>query len=149
MSTTSYPHGNLVPPYARGNVSPRVTKYPISIWRMTISILPSPIGLAHIPCRCLISISDHILSLWKHLSHSLTRPCLLRTHLADFMMGLRLSAAAFFTFLGGALQVEPMKSTLKPPPGCRRLKQELVKLLSNFAFSFNLRRYIRVCCCSL
>ena len=29
----------------------RVTRYPISIWRMTISILSSPTSLAHIPYR--------------------------------------------------------------------------------------------------
>jgi hypothetical protein len=29
----------------------RVTRYPISIWRMTISMLSSPISLDHIPYR--------------------------------------------------------------------------------------------------
>jgi hypothetical protein len=35
-----------------------------------------------------------------------------------------------------------MKSTLKVP-GSKRLKLEQEKLLSNFAFNFNLRRYIK------
>jgi hypothetical protein len=34
-----------------------------------------------------------------------------------------------------------MKPTLKPY-GCKRLKPEHEKLLSNFAFNFRLRRYI-------
>ena len=38
------------------------------------------------------------------------------------------------------MQVEPVKPTLKPP-GSKRLKLEAEKLLSNFAFKFNLRRY--------
>jgi len=41
---------------------------------------------------------------------------------------------------GGAVQVDPMKPTLKPP-GSKRLKPEHDKLLSNFAFNFNLGRY--------
>jgi len=36
-----------------------------------------------------------------------------------------------------------MKPTLKPP-GSKRLKLYHEKLLSNFAFNFNLRRYIMV-----
>jgi hypothetical protein len=44
---------------------------------------------------------------------------------------------------GGAVQVDPMKPTLKPP-GSKRLKLYHEKLLSNFAFNFNLRRYIMV-----
>jgi len=38
------------------------------------------------------------------------------------------------------VQVDPMQSMLKAPI-CRRLKLEHEKLLSNFAFRFNLRRY--------
>jgi hypothetical protein len=41
---------------------------------------------------------------------------------------------------GRVLQVDPMKSTLKAPRS-KRLKLEHEKLLSNFAFNFNLRRY--------
>ena len=36
--------------------------------------------------------------------------------------------------------VDPFKSTLKAP-GTKRLKLKYDKLLSNFAFNFNLRRY--------
>ena len=38
------------------------------------------------------------------------------------------------------MQVDPIKPTLKAP-GSKRLKLEHEKLLSNFAFNFNLRRY--------
>ena len=38
------------------------------------------------------------------------------------------------------MQVDPIKPTLKAP-GIHRLKLNYVKLLSNFAFKFNLRRY--------
>ena len=38
------------------------------------------------------------------------------------------------------MQVEPIKPTLKAP-GSKRLKLEHGKLLSIFAFNFNLRRY--------
>jgi hypothetical protein len=34
-----------------GRAQGRVTRYPISIWEITISILSSPISLAHIPYR--------------------------------------------------------------------------------------------------
>ena len=44
---------------------------------------------------------------------------------------------------GVAVQVDPMKPTLKPP-GSKRLKLEHEKQLSNFAFTFNLRRYTKV-----
>jgi len=42
--------------------------------------------------------------------------------------------------LGRAVQVDPMKPTLKVP-GSKRLKLEAEKMLSNFAFKFNLRGY--------
>ena len=42
---------------------------------------------------------------------------------------------------GGAVQVEPMKPTLKAP-GSKRSKVKYDKLLSILAFNFNLRRYI-------
>jgi len=42
--------------------------------------------------------------------------------------------------LGEAVQVDPIKPTLKAP-GTKRLKLEYYKLLSSFAFKFNLRRY--------
>ena len=42
--------------------------------------------------------------------------------------------------LGRAVQVVPIKPTLKPP-GTKRLKLKYDELLSNFAFNFNLRRY--------
>jgi hypothetical protein len=41
---------------------------------------------------------------------------------------------------GMAVQVNPMKPTLKAP-GAKRLKLNYVELLSNFAFNFNLSRY--------
>ena len=37
--------------WKRSEAGRRVTRYPILIWEMTISILSSPISLAHIPCR--------------------------------------------------------------------------------------------------
>jgi len=40
-----------------------------------------------------------------------------------------------------AVQVDPIKPTLKAPAS-QRLKLEHAKLLSNFVFNFNLRRYI-------
>jgi hypothetical protein len=42
--------------------------------------------------------------------------------------------------LGEAVQVDPIKPQLKPP-GTKRLKLNCDKLLSTFAFKFNLRRY--------
>jgi hypothetical protein len=42
--------------------------------------------------------------------------------------------------LGRAVQVDPIKPTLKAP-GTKRLKLKCHKLLSSFAFKFNLRRY--------
>ena len=41
--------------------------------------------------------------------------------------------------LGRAMQVDPIKPTSKPP-GTKSLKVKYDKLLSNFAFNFNLRR---------
>ena len=41
---------------------------------------------------------------------------------------------------GGAVQVDPMRPTLKPP-GAKRLILEYDELLANFAFKFNLHRY--------
>jgi len=41
---------------------------------------------------------------------------------------------------GGAVQVDPIKPTLKPP-GTERLNLKCDILLLNFAFKFNLRRY--------
>ena len=43
---------------------------------------------------------------------------------------------------GRAVQVDPMKPTLKAP-GSKRLKLEHEKLLSNVGFNFNLRRYTK------
>ena len=40
------------------------------------------------------------------------------------------------------MQVDPINSTLKAP-GSKRLKLGHEKLLSNFAFKFNLRRYTK------
>jgi len=45
--------------------------------------------------------------------------------------------------IGKAVQVDPIKPTLKPP-GTKRLKQKYDKLLSTFAFNFKLRRYTSV-----
>jgi len=44
---------------------------------------------------------------------------------------------------GRAVQVDPMKPVLKAP-GTKRLKLECDEPLSNLAFDFNLRRYIKV-----
>jgi len=44
---------------------------------------------------------------------------------------------------GGAVQVAPIKPTLKAP-GTQRLKLEFDDLLSTSAFKFNLRRYTKV-----
>ena len=41
------------------------------------------------------------------------------------------------------MQVDPIKPTLKAP-GTKRLKLKYDKVLSSFAFKFNLRRYILV-----
>ena len=41
------------------------------------------------------------------------------------------------------MQVDPIKPTLKAP-GTKRLKLTYHKLLSSFAFKFNLRRYLEV-----
>jgi hypothetical protein len=41
---------------------------------------------------------------------------------------------------GRAVQVDPMKPTLKAP-GSKRLNLKQLKLLSCFAFNFNMRRY--------
>jgi len=43
-------------------------------------------------------------------------------------------------FLGRAVQVDPIKPTLKAP-GTKRLKLKYDELLSHLAFKFNLRRY--------
>ena len=40
------------------------------------------------------------------------------------------------------MQVDPIKPTLKAP-GTKPLKLKYGKLVSNFAFNFNLRRYIK------
>jgi len=48
--------------------------------------------------------------------------------------------AKFFGLLGRAVQVDPIKPTLKAP-GSKRLKLIFDGPLSNFAFKFNLRRY--------
>ena len=45
---------------------------------------------------------------------------------------------------GRAVQVDPFKPTLKAP-GTKRLKLKHDKLVSSFAFIFNLRRYIPGC----
>ena len=53
--------------------------------------------------------------------------------------------------LGRAVQVDPVKPTLKAP-GTKRLKLIYAELLSNFGFKFNLRRYTsggQVLCSSL
>jgi hypothetical protein len=41
---------------------------------------------------------------------------------------------------GWAVQVDPIKATLKAP-GTKRLKLKSDELLSSFAFNFNMRRY--------
>ena len=48
---------------------------------------------------------------------------------------------------GGAVQVDPIKSKLKPP-GTNPLKLKLDVLLSTSAFNFNLRRYTAVYVCA-
>jgi len=49
-------------------------------------------------------------------------------------------ALALLTGPGRAVQVDPIKPTLKAP-GSKRLKLQHEKLLSNFSFNFDLRRY--------
>jgi len=44
---------------------------------------------------------------------------------------------------GRAVQVDPIKATLKPQ-GTKRLKLNYDEILSNFAFKVNLRRYFVV-----
>jgi len=51
------------------------------------------------------------------------------------------SAAAAHRLRGRAVQVDPINSTVKAP-GTTRLKLKYGKLLSSFAFKFNLSRYI-------
>jgi hypothetical protein len=46
----------------------------------------------------------------------------------------------YIPFLGGVVQVDPMKPMLKPP-GTNLLKLKYDKPLSNIAFKFNWRRY--------
>jgi len=46
--------------------------------------------------------------------------------------------------LGRAVQVDPIKPTLKAP-GTKRLKLKYDEQLSNFAFNFNLRCYSSDC----
>jgi hypothetical protein len=41
------------------------------------------------------------------------------------------------------VQIDPIKPTLKAP-GTKRLKLQCDELLSDFAFDFNLRRYIEL-----
>jgi len=52
----------------------------------------------------------------------------------------RLGAECRGAQLGRAVQVDPIKLTLKAS-GIKRLKLKHVKLLSRFAYKFNLRRY--------
>jgi len=63
-----------------------------------------------------------------------------------FKFNLRRStlAAARAAALGMAVQVDPIKPTLKAS-GTKRLKLKHCKLLSSFAFKFNLRRCSSVC----
>jgi len=46
---------------------------------------------------------------------------------------------------GRAVQVDPIKPTLKPP-GTKRLRLKYDEPLSNFAFKINLRRYTKAGC---
>ena len=45
------------------------------------------------------------------------------------------------------MQVDPIKPKIKPP-GTKPLKLDFNEPLSNFAFEFNLRRYIKAICCA-
>jgi len=45
---------------------------------------------------------------------------------------------------GKAVQVDPIKPTLKPP-GTKHSRLKCDELLSSFGFKFNLRRYIKGC----
>jgi len=49
---------------------------------------------------------------------------------------------------GRAVQVDPIKPTLKPP-GTKRLKLECDGLLSNFGFKFSSRRYTMAARCKV
>jgi len=53
------------------------------------------------------------------------------------------AATSWLGTRGRAVQVDPIKPTLKAP-GSKLLKPEHDKLLSNFVFNFNLRRYTGV-----
>jgi hypothetical protein len=55
-------------------------------------------------------------------------------------VGARVGALGAVQATSRAVQVEPIKPTLKAP-GPQRLKLEFDGLLSNFAFKLNLRRY--------
>jgi hypothetical protein len=54
--------------------------------------------------------------------------------------GSRMGFRMLERYLGRAVQVEPMKPTLKAP-GTKRLKLNHYRLLSSFGFKINLRRY--------
>jgi hypothetical protein len=62
-----------------------------------------------------------------------------KTLLSD-MMKTMLAQPRGEDTIGRAVPVDPMKPTFKAP-GYTRLKLKHYKLLSSFAFSFNLRRY--------
>jgi hypothetical protein len=73
---------------------------------------------------------------WQHVGTSAAntfRKCF------PFYLSIHLVPFAVLN-LGGAVQVDPMKPMLKGPKA-KRLKVKYYKLLSNFAFRFNLRRY--------
>jgi hypothetical protein len=58
---------------------------------------------------------------------------------------LQMARAARGITLGRAVQVHPMRPTLKAP-GSKRLKLKYGEPLSNYAFNFNLRRYTSAPC---
>ena len=61
-------------------------------------------------------------------------------HTGDGVPGRRRHAVGAGHGHGKAVQVDPIKPTLKAP-GTKRLKLKFDKPLSSFAFTFNLRRY--------
>ena len=68
------------------------------------------------------------------------KPLLVGAAADPAIKALAAQVAALSTQLGGAVQVDPIKPTLKPP-GTDRLKLKYDEPPSNFAFKFNLRRY--------
>ena len=68
--------------------------------------------------------------------------CLLIVYRCTLRSGVSIAAGQTEPAQGRAVQLDPMKPKLKLP-GTKRLKLKRDILLSNSAFKFNLRRYIK------